>query len=264
MIDYTIQKINGLPLGQFSLLKQTGLVQHAFTTKHNADGKILDMNPKANVKQFQKNMRQLADSLNFPVESFTLSDQTHHLNVLPITWEDRGKGVVKPRDYENIDALITDEAGIMLTTFFADCIPIYILDTVTPAIGMAHSGWKGTVGQIGALTLKAMVKQYGTLAKNCIVAIGPGIGPDAFEIGADVAEKIFALSPPNLKSLEKGKFLANLWKINQEMMCQAGVPEHNIVLAEHCTYMHSDSYFSYRRENGNTGRMAACMALIDS
>ena len=263
MLDYTIKKIKGLPLGQFDILEKTGLVQHAFTTKHDADGKTFDLNPKADKQNFQKNIRLLAESLDFPVEGFTLSDQTHDLNVLPITWEDRGKGVVKPRNYKNIDALITDEKNIMLTTFFADCIPLYILDTLTPAIGMAHSGWKGTVGQIGVLTLKAMSKHYGTRAKNCMVAIGPGIGPHAFESGVDVAEKIFALSPTNVKSLNKGKFLADLWKINRDIMYRNGVPEKNIVMAEHCTYMCKDSYFSYRREEGQTGRMAACMALID-
>ncbi len=261
MYDYNITVKKGLPLGQFKTLENTGLVQHAFTTKVTAEGQIFDMNPKANQSQFKKNIARLADSLDCPVEAFTLSDQTHQLNIRPLTSEDRGKGVVKPKDYNSVDALITDEKNIMLTTFFADCIPLYILDTVTPAIGMAHAGWKGTVGQIGALTIKAMSKHYGTLSKDCIVAIGPGIGPYAFEIGADVAEKIFALSPANLKSIGKGKFLANLWKVNREIMLRTGVPEQNILLAEHCTFMLKDTYFSYRRDKGGTGRMAACMAL---
>lgn len=113
------------------------------------------------------------------VSKFVFTDQTHTTNVRRVTAEDAGKGIVKERDYTDIDGLITNEPGLVLSTFYADCVPLYFVDPVHRAIGMSHSGWKGTVGKMGEATITAMKREFGTEAKDLVCAIGPSIARTA-------------------------------------------------------------------------------------
>ena len=79
-----------------------------------------------------------------------------------VTAEDAGKGVIRERDYRDVDGLITDVTGITLVTFYADCVPLYFLDPKHHAIGLSHSGWRGTVKRMGRVTLEAMKREFGT------------------------------------------------------------------------------------------------------
>lgn len=88
------------------------------------------------------------------MERMVLSYQTHTTNVRLVTEEDAGKGIVKERDYEDVDGLITNVPGITLVTFYADCVPLYFLDPIHRAIGLSHSGWRGTVKRMGEVTVK--------------------------------------------------------------------------------------------------------------
>ena len=94
--------------------------------------------------------------LGMDMERMTLSFQTHTTNVRLVTEEDAGKGIVKERDYTDVDGLITNIPGITLVTFYADCVPLYFVDPVHHAIGLSHSGWRGTVHRMGRVTLKTM------------------------------------------------------------------------------------------------------------
>ena len=96
----------------------------------------------------------MAAALNMRVEDMVLSDQTHTTNVRVITEEDRGKGILRPQDYSDVDGMITNVPGIVLVTSYADCVPLYFVDPVRKAIGLSHSGWKGTVGHIGQKTVE--------------------------------------------------------------------------------------------------------------
>ena len=117
-----------------------------------------------------------------------LSWQTHTTNVRAVTEEDAGKGIWRERDYQDVDGLVTNVPGITLVTFFADCVPLYVIDPVHRAIGLSHSGWRGTVERMGEKTLKVMEKEYGTRAEDVVVGIGPSICQDCFEVGPEVAD----------------------------------------------------------------------------
>lgn len=122
------------------------------------------------------------------VSKFVFTDQTHTTNVRRVTAEDAGKGIVKERDYTDIDGLITNEPGLVLSTFYADCVPLYFVDPVHRAIGMSHSGWKGTVGKMGAATITAMKREFGTETERFSLCHRPSICQDCYEVSEDVAD----------------------------------------------------------------------------
>ena len=87
----------------------------------------------------QENFRRIAKVMHGKKEDFVCSDQTHTVNIRKVTKEDKGKGVLREKDYQDIDGLVTDETGIILRCFFEACVPLYFLDTKSKVIGLAHS-----------------------------------------------------------------------------------------------------------------------------
>lgn len=150
-----------LPLLKYPLLEQTGIVEHCFTTRIGGVSKGIYESLNLSFTRgdedaaVRENFRRLAGAMETDVSKFVFTDQTHTTNVRRVTAEDAGKGIVKERDYTDIDGLITNEPGLVLSTFYADCVPLYFVDPVHRAIGMSHSGWKGTVGKMGAATITA-------------------------------------------------------------------------------------------------------------
>ena len=134
----------------------------------------------------RENYNRIAAAMGFRAENIVTSDQTHTCNVRKVTEKDRGKGIVTPRDYTDIDGMITNVSGLVLATFYADCVPLYFVDPLHHAIGLSHSGWRGTVQKIGEVTIKKMAEEYGSNPKNMKVAIGPSICQDCYEVSLDV------------------------------------------------------------------------------
>ena len=156
----------------FPALEQTGMVSHAFSTRIGgvSEGIFSTMNfgftRGDNPAHVLENYQRMANVLDVDMEKMVLSYQTHTTNVRRVTEEDLGKGVVYPRDYRDVDGLITDIPGVTLVTFYADCVPLYLLDPVHCAIGLSHSGWRGTVHRMGKATLDEMEKAFGTNASD--------------------------------------------------------------------------------------------------
>ena len=168
-------------------------------------------------------------------------------------------------DEKVFDALLTNKPGIPLITFYADCVPIYILDPINKAIGLVHSGWKSTILHIGVKTLRKMKDLYGTNPKECLAAIGPSIEKDCFEVGEGVAgafKHVFTDCSNILFSKGNGKYNIDLWSCNIEMLINEGVKPRNITVSELCTKCNEELFFSYRRDIGNTGSLSAIMELI--
>lgn len=145
-----IVKKGDVELITFDNLTQTGMVKHGFTTRHGgvSTGYYGTMNmgfsrgeDRAPVAE---NYRILARALELDENAFVATQQTHTTNVLKVTAKDKGCGVTKDRTYHDIDGLMTNETGINLVIFGADCVPVFLLDTKNKAIGLAHCGWKGT------------------------------------------------------------------------------------------------------------------------
>ena len=211
-----------------------------------------------------KNHKIFAKAVGFPYENIVTTNQTHTTNVRVVTKEDCGKGIAKDRDYSDVDGLITNIPGIVLATYYADCVPLYILDPINKAIGLSHSGWKGTVKRIGDNTLKLMNENYGTNPKDVICCIGPSICQDCYEISEDVANEFINEFGKNNKILYNkgnGKYQLNLWESVKQVFLDAGVEYDNIYTTDICTCCNKDELFSHRGHHGKRGNLAAFLML---
>ena len=257
----------------FNGLENTGIVKHCFSSRLGgvSKGHLSTMNliyTRGDEKEcVDENYCRIAKVLGCEIEDIVCSDQTHTINVRKVTADDKGKGIVKPKDYKDIDGLITNESGIALATFYADCVPLYIVDPVHHAIGLSHSGWRGTVKRMGAVTLKKMEEEYGTKPQDVYVAIGPSICQDCYEVSKDVADEFreaFLAQRDEDKLLyqkSEEKFLLNLWYANYCVFREAGVPEKNIEVTDVCTCCNPDLLFSHRASKGVRGNLGAFLML---
>lgn len=253
-------------------LEETGMVRHGFSTRLGgvSEGIYASMNLSFSrgdkEAAVQENYRRIARAVGFDWESVVTSDQTHTANVRVVTNQDKGCGLTKPRPYQDVDGMITNEPGITLATFYADCVPLYLLDPVKKAIGLSHSGWKGTVGKIGKATVQAMEREYGTNPEDLIVAIGPSICQDCYEVSEDVIEEFQKAFPREqwaglFYRKENGKYQLDLWEANRQIFLEAGVKPENISMPNLCTCCNPQLLFSHRASKGKRGNLAAFLAL---
>ena len=224
------------------------------------------LNPRT-VKYVRENYRRFCEAAGFEVENIVTSDQAHTTKVRYVTKADCGSGVTRDRDFHDIDGMITDEPGVVLATFYADCVPLYFVDPVHRAIGLSHSGWRGTVHKMGQATLDAMHERFGTEAKDVIAAVGPSICQECYEVSGDVIEEFRAAFPETLHEKlfcgkPDGKYQLNLWEANHQILLAAGVPEKQIHLPNLCTCCNPDFLYSHRASKGKRGNLAAFLSLV--
>lgn len=268
-----MQQEGGVPLLKFHLLASTGLVEHGFTTRAGgvSEGIFSSLNlsysrgdKKAAVDE---NFRRVAVSLHADVQDFVLSDQTHTANIRKVTSKDRGKGILRERGYQDIDGMVTNEPGIVLSAFFADCVPLFFLDPVNHAIGLSHSGWSGTVQRIGRETIRVMEAEYGSRPQDLICAIGPSICQDCYEVSEDVAqrftEEFQGADSSVLYPTIPGKYQLNLWEANRRVFIEAGVLKEHLAVTDICTCCNAGLLFSHRASQGRRGNLGAFLKLRD-
>lgn len=214
----------------------------------------------------RENYNRISHAIGFSPSDIVTSDQTHTTNVRVITEEDRGNGLTRPRPYTDVDGMVTDVPGIVLATFYADCVPLYFVDPVRRAIGLSHSGWRGTVGKIGEVTIRKMGEQYGSKPEDILAAVGPSICQDCYEVSGDVIEEFqSAFGEKHWDSLfyrkENGKYQLNLWKANEWVFREAGILPEHISMPNLCTCCNPTLLFSHRASHGKRGNLAAFLML---
>lgn len=155
----------------------------------------------------------------------------------------------------NFDGAVTNEPGCALAIPVADCFPILLADDKAGVIGIAHAGWRGTVGKITTKVVE-QVQKLGARAGDIKAVIGPGICGQCYEVGPEVAERF---SADEVKKKPDGKYLLDLAKANQKELRQLGVEK--IEQIGDCTFENTDRFFSARRE-GRTGRFLAFISLV--
>ena len=212
-----------------------------------------------------KNHEIIANAIGFNPENIVASKQTHTTNVKIVSKKDCGKGIYRERDYDDVDGMITNEKGIVLATYFADCVPLYMVDTKNKAIGLSHSGWRGTVGKIGKVTLDLMKETYGTNPKDVIACIGPSICRDCYEVSEDVATEFETAFKGREKDIlinkGNGKYQLDLWECNYIIFKECGVYEENIHMPDICTCHNREMMFSHRATQGRRGNLAAFLSI---
>ena len=262
----------GVPFFVFPSIEKTGAVVHGFSTRLGgvSEGIFSSMNVSFTrgdqEEAVRENYRRLGAAMGFSCENLVCSDQTHTVNLRVVTEEDRGKGFVRPKDYTDIDGLVTDVPGLVLAAFYADCVPLYLVDPVRRCIGLSHAGWRGTVGKIGKKTVELMREQYGSSPEDLVAAIGPSICQSCYEVSKDVIEKFQEAFderfwPELFYEKDGGKYQLNLWRANELGFLQAGVRPERIAAAGVCTCCNPGLLFSHRASRGRRGNLGAFLML---
>lgn len=255
----------------FDRLQSVPFVNHAFSTRLGgvSAGEFSTMNlsfgrgdPDENVLQ---NYRLFCESAGFEFESLTASAQDHHTFVRCVTEKEKGIGITRPRDMQSVDALVTDEPGVTLVTYYADCTPLFFIDIKKRVIALAHAGWRGTAGRIGARVIACMRENYGTEPDNVLAAVGPAISKCCYEVDESCCSHFKAMTELETEKFifpkEDGKYMLDLLEANRQILISAKVPEENITLSDVCTRCNSGLLWSHRATGGRRGGMAAFMCL---
>lgn len=233
-----------------------------FTTKNGGVSKgyfatnNLGLHVSDDYEDVVKNRNILSKNLAVPLEDWIAGEQVHRSNIQIVDVKDAGKGSTSiDSSLKEIDGLITKSRGVLCTAFFADCVPLYFFDPVTGYIGIAHAGWKGSVGKIA----KEMVRNFAELGvqlENLLVAVGPCISKENYEVDEFVKEQIQEeYRNKVLTPLGNKHYLLDLKQLNVEILVQSGVFRSNIDITNYCTFRDNELFFSHRRDNGKTGRM---------
>ncbi len=225
----------------------------------------LAFNRGDNPDNVTENYRRICASAGFDYESLTASSQDHNTFVRAVTVENRGVGIYKPKDIQSVDALITNESGVTLVTYYADCTPLFFVDTNKRAVGLAHAGWRGTVGRIGERVVKKMTELYGTDPSDITAAVGPAISKCCYEVDLPCAENFLALDDLDPSKFvfpkENGKYMIDLLEANRQILVSAGVKSDNITISDICTNCSSSLLWSHRATKGHRGTMSAFMCI---
>ena len=232
----------------------TGLVKTVYTSE--GLGCWLSNNPDG-----WRNYREVAARFGLRDEDLTATFQRHSATVQAVTRSEARRNVFyRPDPIVVADGLVTAEPGLMLCSMESDCTPVFLLDPVKKVIGMVHSGWKGTAALIAVNAVQLMEKDYGCRAEDLLVAYGPCICRDCYEVGEDI--------PPNFaenyseeeicvffRPKTDGKYLLDVNKAISLSLLREGVKEINIFSCGRCTY-HENVFYSHRRQlkNGLEGK----------
>lgn len=271
MSGYSIRSHGDLKYITFDIFSKTGMVVHAFTTRLGGASRdpYRSLNLALHVgderEAVLENRRRACEALGAGLEDMVCGQQVHGDRVHLVTRDDRGRGAC---DYSGAipecDALVAGRPGILLSSYYADCVPVMILDPVKGAISLAHAGWRGTVKRIAAAALGTMIRAFGTDPGDCLAAIAPSIGPCCYEIDRPVINAISGsgFDPAGfVVPTGPDRWKLDLPRLNRAILEEAGLKPKNIAVAEMCTSCNPDLFFSYRGQSGRCGRMASLMAL---
>lgn len=268
--DFYMKKIGGIKYYAIKSFEEAGLVNHGFTTRIGGvsaapfNSLNLGIYTDDSLDNIKENFNIVSKAFSTSIEKIVLSNQVHGTNIRIVDDINKARLGTSFSNEEGVDGLVTNLKDVMLCTFYADCVPIFYLDPKKSVIGLAHAGWKGTVNRIAGKMVEIMQQSYDSKAEDILVGIGPSIGLCCFEVNDDVY-KIFLDNFSTHKDLyiKEGinKWRINLWKANESILEEKGILSRNISISNLCTCCNNNIFFSYRKEKGITGRMAALIQL---
>ena len=270
MAFLTLQKDTLVWLASETLDRFPG-IRHGFSTRQGGvspapwNSLNLALGRGDGMDAVRENYRRFCDALDVDPTHTVLSQQTHSTNIRRVTAADAGKGVWHKRDYQEIDALITDERGLALTVFSADCGIIRLYDPSHHAVGALHAGWRGCANGMPEKTVAAMQSAFGTDPAQLFAAIGPCIGQCCFETDADVPEAMLAsLGEDATPYIQRRgiKFHVDLAGLNRQWLLRAGLLPEHIDTCELCTACHPELFWSHRKMGEQRGAQVAMIALV--
>ncbi|WP_155474688.1 peptidoglycan editing factor PgeF [Heliobacterium mobile] len=219
------------------------------------------------LERVYENRRRLSAALNLKSDRWITVNQVHGDRILWVgTGEDIDPAPGKGLPIMEADGLATEQPGVPLVVFGADCGLLLFFDSKTRRIGAVHAGWRGTVNGLPQRMIEQFVER-GSRAEDILVGIGPCIGPCCYPVGEEVAEAFKTkwsfseevLGPPN----EEGKRALDIKAAQRLQLLQANVPDVNIQTMDLCTSCQSAELYSYRRDSGKTGRQGAIIMMTE-
>ena len=265
---FTLNNREGVSYLTYDSLSAIPFIRHAFSTKvgegtrtiHPMDMSFDHDDPEA----VTENYKRFCKAAGFDFNSLVASSQDHHTFVRVCTSAEKGIGIYRAKDIESVDGLVTIEPGVTLCTYYADCTPLFFVDTVTHAIGLAHAGWRGTVGRIAEKVIRTMTDSFGTDPADLVCAVGPNISVCCYEVDEPCASEFYALGLDSDKFVfpkDGGKYMVDMLECNRQIMTSYGVKDENITLSDVCTQHNSDLLWSHRATKGDRGTMCAMLRI---
>ncbi len=253
----------------FPKLEKSGLVRHIFSTKKGGVSPYpygpMNMSFTHDAREnVMKNYELLCGCVGIDTSHLVLSKQTHTNNVLVVDKSHCGTGYTKP-SFEDIDGLITNQSGVALVTQYADCTPLIFLDPVKKVIATSHSGWRGTVQEIGKVTIEKMLAEFGCSPADIIACIGPCISKCCYEVDTPVYDAFSRLSYLNLDKIFTDKvgdkYMLDMVEANKQILLSCGVKEENMDISDLCTNCNCDTLHSHRASKGQRGTIGVIIEL---
>ncbi len=207
-----------------------------------------------------ENRRRLCAHLGCRLDVLTTPQQTHENHVVAVGASETGRGAGSYHDaLPHTDALMTSRPGVLLFICIADCVPVILYDPVQKACAVVHDGWRGTAARLAAKTIFAMQTVYGSQPRDIRAFIGPSISREHFEVSEATADIFRRMGPSYARCVYEtdDTVRVDLWQANQQLLLEAGLLAQHIDTTTHCAYQYERDFYSYRRDGGHTGRMAA-------
>lgn len=222
--------------------------------------------PQDKAQEVVPNRRRLAHSLGFSLAAWTCAEQVHGKHIRRVTRAERGAGSrTKESALPSTDGLVTDEQDVLLTAFFADCVPLIYWSPESGAIGLAHAGWRGTVAGIARAMVQRMQREFAADPENLRVAIGPSIGACCYEVDDRVITALHHLIPaPSDRIVQpksNGRYMLDLKRANVEVLRGSGINDRHMQVTAYCTSCHDWLFHSHRRDGQQAGRMVAWIGI---
>ncbi len=204
-------------------------------------------------ENIRENTRRLCAALGIDPRNIASSVQIHGTKILKAE---------EPGQYEGYDGFMTNKKDLFLAILTADCYPVLFYDPHHQAVGAAHAGWKGSAHRIVIKTLEAMHTSFNSNPAECLVSIGTGISAAAYEVDREIAGAFpsgcVQRSP---RTLDEERYLLDLAMVNYLQLLEAGVNPSHIERSPFCSFGDHELFFSYRRDQGKTGRMISLIGI---
>ncbi len=260
--------VNGVGFYTLPSIERLNGFDHGFTARSGgvSEGGFSSLNLSftrpENRENVMENYRIFCRAAQIPFETMVMDNYEHGTNVIRVDRADAGKGYLHD-PLPPCDGLVTNDPSVTLITGHADCMAFYFVDAVKRCIGLAHAGWRGALGRIGARVVSMMAQEYGSNPADIIAGVGPSICPDCFEVGHNVAEEFGGAFPdlPCVLPQKDARPHVDLWMVAAKQFVEAGVLPEHISLFGVCT-MTTPRLYSHRRDKGNTGGMAAYLRIL--
>lgn len=246
VVTLTFERLEGLPVAAHVSTRHGGVSPEPWRSLNFS---VLRGDEPERVRE---NRRRLAHALGINADAVVSCHQVHGTGIAKVERDDVGA------KFAGSDGLITDVVDLPLSLVFADCVPLLIYDPANHALGAVHAGWRGTLNGAATALLWAMQAAYDTRPSQVQACIGPSIGPQSYEVGAEVVAFAEARLPDPATVLTypngvEGSAFLDLWLANRQLLIQAGVASEQIEISGIDTAQNTNDFFSHRAEAGRCG-----------